>query len=127
MSEERNLLDHQFTLLVFRGDGFLTAIFRVRYQGVEQIDTRLEDRHIDRWRGKRRITVHAVMHRVELFQQIAIRRFVETKQSFELFYFCCHTFSFRFQIPAHEDRTSEERGPVRLSPNLFIGAGPTVY
>src|SRR5262249_5053178 len=39
VAEERVLLDHQFTLFVFRADGFLTAILRVRNQNRERVDT----------------------------------------------------------------------------------------
>src|SRR5213594_3671315 len=117
VAEERDLLNHHLTLLVFRGFGFPAAILRVRNQGVEQVDTRLEDGHIDRWSRELRITVHALMYRVELFEQIGIRCSVETQQRFELLYFGCHTFStFSVQIPALHNTTSEEGGPVRLSP-----------
>src|SRR5690242_17940765 len=58
VSEERVLLDHEFTLFVFRADGLLAAICRVRNQNRERVDTGLEGRDIDGWSRERRITFH---------------------------------------------------------------------
>src|SRR5437763_1348128 len=47
--EECDLFDHHVALFVFRPDGLLAAIGRVRNQYCQCVDTRLECRHIDGW------------------------------------------------------------------------------
>ena len=79
MPEKRDLLDHHLPLFIFRRNSSLAAILPVRNQSVEQIDTRLEGRHIDRWNRKRRITVQSIVDDVELLEHIDIRRSVETQ------------------------------------------------
>src|SRR5207302_1661898 len=37
--EKRDVLDHRLALFVFRRDGFLAAILRVRNQGIEEVET----------------------------------------------------------------------------------------
>ena len=51
----------RFALFVFRDDGFLTAIIRVRNQNRQRVGTRPEGRYIDGWSRERRITVHPVV------------------------------------------------------------------
>ena len=81
MAELRDLLDHDFTLFVFSGNGFLTAIGRVRNQDSERVDTGLEGREIDRRVREIRISCQPLVHIDELLDQIGIRR-SESEQCF---------------------------------------------
>ena len=116
--QQRVLLDHLRTLLLFRRNGLLAAILGVRNQNSELVDTSLEGLHIAGWSRERRIAVHAVVRSVELLEHIGIRRSTQPEQCLDLCYYCCHTILLLFLcFPALETTASGEGGRENLLPN----------